>query len=204
MAKTKGLTVYDRIYMHLFDERGKTSLSEDDYRVKMRVQAGLVKKLDHPTITDRQLVRYLTETFDISQPQAYIDINAIENICGNMRKANKEHVRVMVTETQKTVINIELQRLQEVEKYNKDRDVDKRIHYSTQNLTSALSVMAKANNLDKEDPDMPNWEDVQPPIIEPSNDVATVDLDPVPEGTITLLKQRYMGKMKQIHQQDNE
>ncbi|NCD40933.1 MAG: hypothetical protein EOL88_02460 [Bacteroidia bacterium] len=204
MTKSKSVTVYDRIYMHLFDDKEKTVLSEDDYRVKLRIQAGFTKKLDLPTITDRAMVKFLCETFNISQAQAYIDINAIEMVYGNVHKANKESIRTMITETQKTVINLELKRIKDVEEYNQKQTVDKRIHYSTQNLIAALNVMAKANNLDKENPETPNWEDIQPPIIEPTNDVTTVDLDPIPEGTITLLKQRYMGKMKQIQDRDNE
>jgi len=201
---TKKLTVYDRIYQHLFDDKDKTPLNDNDYRVKARIQAGFTKKLDLPTITDRQLVRFLMETFDISQPQAYIDINAIETIYGNLRKANKDFIRLMVSETQKAVINIELKRIQEVEEHNsKIKDVGKKVHYSTQHLTAALSVLAKANNLDKEDPDMPNWEDVQPPIIEPTDDVTSVDLEAVPVGTIQRLKERYLGKLQQINQQND-
>ena len=194
MAKTKNLTVYDRIYKHLFDDKEKTKLSEKDYEVKQRVQAAFTKKLDHPTITDKSLVKFICETFGVSFVTAYADLNGIETMFGDIRKANKEYIRMIVTETQKTVINIEKERI------NNDLNSETPGSYSTKDLTSAVSVLARANNLDKEDPNMPNWEDVQPPIIEPTDDVTIMDLEAVPDKTIQLLKQKYLSKMSEIQE----
>ncbi len=188
------LTIYDRIYKHMFDDKDQTKLSTRDYEVKQRVQTLFTKKLDHPTITDKQLVKFIVETFDVSTVTAYHDINGIEMIFGDIRKANKEYIRMIVTETQKTVINIEKDRIQ------KDMQKTKPSNYSTKDLTQAVSVLARANNLDKEDPNMPNWDEVQPPIIEPTDDITIMDLDAVPDENVERLKAKYLGKMSEIQE----
>lgn len=210
MPKIKNLTVYDRIYRHLFDDKEKTKLSENDYKVKQRVQAAFTKKLDHPTITDKSLVKFICETFDVSFVTAYSDLNGIEMMFGDIRKANKEYIRMVVTETQKDVINMEKSRLvknleavrkwEDHERNEKGELPPRPDYYSTKDLTNAVAVLARANNLDKEDPNMPNWEDVQPPIIEPTDDVTIMDLDAVPERSIQLLKEKYLGKISEIQE----
>lgn len=212
-TNTRIVTVYDRIYKHLFDDKQGTKLSTDDYAVKQRIQAAFIKKIDNPTIPDKMMVRYIMETFDVSLRTAYNDINAIETIYGNVRKANKEYVRFMVTETQKEVISIEKSRLsknlQEFSAWeNHTRDDQGNLpprpeHYSTKDLTNAVSVLARANNLDKEDPNIPNWNEVQPPIIEPTDDITIMDLEPVPDGTIKRLKEKYLGKMSDIQEAES-
>jgi len=221
MSRTKSLTVYDRIYKHLFDDREKSSLSEKDYEVKQRVQAVFIKKIDNPTITDKEMVNIIMNTFEVSMQTAYNDINGVEMIFGDIRRANKEYIRLMVTETQKLIINIERNRIaqnhkelqqwqnvidtlskgldttEEGEKISMPRRPD---IYSTKDLTQAVSVLARANNLDKEDPNLPNWEDVQPPIIEPTDDVTIMDLEPIPDGTIKKLKEKYLGKISEIQE----
>ncbi len=201
---TKKLTVYDRIHNHLYDEANDTPLNEADYKVKLRVQTALSKKLDLPTITDRTLAKLISNTFGVSLVTAYADINAAERIYGNIRKSSKEYIRALVSETQKHVINIELSRLNDVQNYNQKASVKDKIHYSTQQLTSALSVLARANNLDKEDPDLPNWDDVQPPIIEPSDDITTIDLEPIEKESVERLREKYMGKMQKINEARND
>ena len=202
MAKTKNLTVYDRIYKHLFDEKGSTKLSDADYTVKQRVQAIFTKKIDNPTIPDRTLVNFLCNQFGIQKSAAYNDIMALETIYGNLKKANKEHIRLIVTEELKEVIQTEKIRLQL--DIRNDRDPDGNLKtggsYKTDILVNALSAMARANNLDKEDPNTPNWEDVQPPIIEPTDDITIMDLEAVPDGTIQRLKEKYLGKMSDIQE----
>jgi hypothetical protein len=192
--KQLALTAYDRIYMHLFDDADQTKLSDLDYKVKQRVQAVFTKKLDHPTIEDKGLVKFICEQFNVQKSTAYADINAVETIFGNIRKANKEFVRLMVTEKSKQVINIELNRI------SKDLEANGGTggSYSTKDLTAAINVLARANNLDKEDPDMPNWDEIQPPIIEPTDDVTVMDLEPVPDETIKALKAKYLGKIEQL------
>ena len=218
MKRKQNLTVYGRIYQHLFDEKENTNLSANDYAVKQRVQTVFIKKIDLPTITDKEMVNIIMSTFGVSMQTAYNDINGVETIFGDMRKANKEFIRMMVTETQKLIINIEKHRIaiNQNEMQSWDKIIDTIIEnqkpdeelilpkrpevYSTRDLTNAISVLAKANNLDKEDPNMPNWEDLQPPVIEPTNDVTVMDLERVPDTTVQLLKQKYLGKMAEIQE----
>jgi hypothetical protein len=192
-------TAYERVQLHLFDEAADTPLNQADYNVKLRLQAAFVKKLDQPAISDKVMVAFLMKTFGVSMATAYHDINAVERIIGHVRKNSKDHVRSLVAETLKVVIKIEADRLAEIERYNEHAtSAENKMMYSTTSLTKALSVYGKINNLDKEDPNIPNWDDVQPPMIEPTDDVTVLDLEMIPSESIEKLREKYMGKMKQV------
>lgn len=186
----KDRPVYERIYKHLFDTTEKTKLTQSDFSVKERVQSVFIKKLDNPTIRDKELVKYLMETYGISMSVAYEDINAAERIHGNVRKANKDYVRMLVTENLKYIIEVEKSRITN----------DEKNEYSTKELIQAITSLSKAHNLDKEDPNLPNWNEIQPPIIEPTDDVTILDLELVDDEGIQRLREKYLGKMKMLNE----
>ncbi len=199
MITTRKNSVYERVQNSLFDEIEDTPLNEADYRVKRRLQAAFVKKVDHPFVSDKEMVRFLMMTFQISMASAYNDLNAVEKIIEIMRRNSKDYIRTLVCENLKRVIEIESERLGEVERYNEHAtSAEAKMMYTTAGLTQALNVLGRLNNLDKEDATNINWDDVQPPIIEPTNDVTVLDLEMVPSEDIERLREKYMGKMKQV------
>jgi hypothetical protein len=182
MGEIKKNSVYERIHKHLFDTKDKTKLSEFEYGVKQRVQAAFIKKLENPTIRDKDIVQYLMKEFGISMSVAYTDINAAEVIHGNVRKANKDYVRMVVTENLKYIIETEKDRIA----------ADPENKYPTKDYITAISILSKAHNLDKEAPDLPNWNELQPPNIEPTNDVTILDLEMIDDEGIKKLRQKYL------------
>lgn len=190
--------VYDRIYQHLFDDKDDSRLSARDYRVKERMQAAFIKKISHPTIQDKNLAKMLMDQFGISLPQAYNDIAAVERIFGDVRKSNKEYIRMIVTENMKQVVDVELKRLRDSMSFDKDGNLIKAGEYSQKDLISALATMAKVNNVDKEDVNTPNWSEIQPPIIEPTDDITVLDLEDIPDENVNKIRERYLARAKQI------
>jgi len=178
------LKVYEKIYIHLFESKEETKLTEAEQRVKDRCLAIYTKKLDDPLISDKDLVSLITKQFDVSKSQAYYDISNVERLFGNFRRANKEYIRHLVTETQKEIIKKELERLK--------ADPE----YKTRNLSYAVRVLALANNLHHEDPDTPDWGAIQPPIAEVNDDITILDLGDVKDDHIEKLRAAYMNIIK--------
>lgn len=178
--------IYDKIAKSLFAEKGSVALSTQEELVKKRLMVAFVKKTDDPVISDKDLVRLLMNTFDISERQAYIDINHVEIIFGDFRRANKEYIRHIVNETQKKVIKHEQDRLKENSKL------------SSKSLSYAILVLAKANGLDKEDPNLPDWESIQPPVIEATDDITVLDLENIEDETVEKIRRKYLVKKKDI------
>lgn len=200
-TETKKLNAYERVSRHLFEDKENTALKEEDFRIKRRLQAAFLIKTQNPAIQDKQLVRYLVQNFGVSVATAYNDLNAVEGIVANMRQNSKPYIRTLVSENLKRIIQIELDRLEDVAHHNEHApSSESKMMYSTAALTQALNVLARSSNLDKEEPNLPDWDNVQPPIIEPTDDITTIDLEPVPSDTIERLKEKYMGKMQQIAQ----
>jgi len=184
MTKQKGLTVYDRVYPHLFEPQSKSKLSEQDEFVRKRFLLAYNIKLDDPLKTDKEVAFELMQQFDISRSLAYLDISNVERLFGSFKKSHKEYIRHIVTETQKEVISHELTKIRE----NPSAD--------SKTLSYAVKVLAEANNLDKDDmQDLP-YDKLQPPIPEVTDDVTQSDLDDVEDATIEKLRNKFMNMVK--------
>ena len=178
--------IYDQVAKSLFSGQGSVKLNDKQEQVKKRLLIAYVKKLDDPLITDKDLVKLMVNTCGVSESQAYVDISHIERIFGNFRTANKEFIRHIVNETQKRTIKYEERRLKENPKY------------SSKSLSYAVAVLVKANGLDKDDPNLPDWENIQPPMIEASDDVTILDLKDVEEESVERIRKKFMIKRKDI------
>ncbi len=189
MTQQRGITVYDRIYPHLFESKEKNGLSEKDEEVRQRFLLAYNMKLNDPLKPDKEVAQELQSQFGISRSLAYLDIANVERLFGSFKKSHKEYIRHIVTETQKEVISHELTRIR------KDPSL------GSKNLSYAVKVLAEANNLDKEDmQDLP-YDKLQPPIPEITDDVTASDLeDEVDDESIEKLKKKYMSLVKKDSQ----
>lgn len=180
----KGLSVYDRIYPHLFKSQKESKLTNKDEEVRKRFLVAYNMKLDNPLRTDKSVAQELMRQFEVSRSVAYQDIQNVERLFGSFRKSHKEFIRHMVTETQKKAISIELQKIA------KDPEAN------TKNLSYAVKVLAEANNLDKDDiQDLP-YDKLQPPIPEVTDDVTVTDLSDVDDESIERLRKKFMDLLK--------
>lgn len=205
MKTTENLTIYDRLQDNLFDPAADASLTAEEKATRQRIQSMFLIKTEKPCTADRVMIPYMMSNFDVDIFRVIRELNFTETLIVTARKQNKDFLRQLATETQKKVIDIELQRLADYEYYNSIlTDPADAINYSTKDLNDAISNLASISQLDKVDPLVPDWGNIQPPIIEPSDDVSTIDLEPVEAGTVERLRTLYMGKMNQIAQANKE
>ena len=142
MKELPARTVEDRIRDHYING---TELSGEDNRIKERLVAAHAMLLGEYE-NDANISKMLQGRFEISRRQSYIDIFNCKNIFGEMRNSSKEGMRYIVTQMCMDLI---------------------RAAKKTNNLKAwekALERLTKVNNLDKEDPDMPDPSKIQPPI----------------------------------------
>ena len=134
-------TTFERIKQHYLTGYKITELDEEQ---RKRWEAAHAIIMDKET--DREAAIILSKRYDISLRQAYVDISNAKNLFGDVRKANKEALRYMTTEW---AINL-------LKKAELNEDYD--------SCAKLLEKIIKANNLDKEDQDLPDPSKIQPPV----------------------------------------
>ena len=120
-------------------------LSAHDEEVKCRWQAAFTFYLGKVG-SDKQISAMLMKTFNISETQAYRDIVNARMLFGDLREATKKGLRYVVTQW-----SIDYLQMAFIKK-----DLD--------GIGKALERITKANNLDKEDQDLPDPSKIQPPV----------------------------------------
>ena len=134
-------TLMERIRLHY---RENYELSEADKQSMARWETAHALILSAAE-TDRNLVNTLMKTFDISMRTAYSDIKNALILFGDLRASSKEAMRYLVTQW-----SLELYIMG---KQTKNLNI----------MEKALERLTKANNLDKEDQDIPDASKIQPP-----------------------------------------
>ena len=138
----KNSTIEDRIRLYYLEDY---ELSKDDEIVKDRVNA-IQTLRNHDYETERESVNIIVKRFSVSLNTAYRDLRIAKSIFGDMHKANKDDLRFTVTEWSRELYKRSI-------KTNNLKGMEK-----------ALERMTKANNLDKEDMDIPDVTKIQPPV----------------------------------------
>lgn len=135
-------TLFERIRQHYLSDR---EISDTDDAIRKRWETAHSLMLDDVQC-DKDVVKILEERFEISQAQAYRDLAAAKKLFGDLRKSTKESLRYLVTQW-----GIELYRMaKEAEDFK--------------GMEKALDRITKANNLDKDDIDLPDPSKIQPPV----------------------------------------
>ena len=135
-------TLYERIRYHLLEGR---KLSEEETHILHRWEAAhslLVSKNE----TDANVAKFLMKLFDISNFTAYKDIRNAKMLFGDVNKASTEGLRYIVSQW-----CIDMYRMAHIAK-----DFD--------DMSNAMGKLIKANNLDRQDPNLPDLTKIQPPI----------------------------------------
>jgi len=142
MNKLSADTTFDEIQEYYLTEDIVLSQKKEDIRERWETIHALQLEYE----SDRDIISIMQNRFGISEGQAYRDMRNSEKLFGNLRVSNKEILRHLVTESAK--------QMYKVAKETADlKHIDK-----------ALTLIIKANNLDKEDIDLPDPAKVQPPI----------------------------------------
>lgn len=159
-------------------------LSSAQLDIKKRCMVIYSRKLEDPLIPDKVLIEELKKQFDVKNWTLYNDIRAVEHfLLGSFKRANKEYVRLMVSEAQKTAITHEMDHLKKADRKSK--------YFPTANLSKASSVLADVNNLDKEDSGI-DPEQFNPPPVEFTSDVTELDIEDIGQERIEQLRKKYM------------
>ena len=135
-------TTEQRIILYYADDY---KLSAEDLRVKERIDTAHSLRLKEHN-TDTTVCSMLMKRFGISQRTAYRDIATSKRIFGQIHKADKDELRHLVTEW-----SIELFKMAIKSKNLKA-------------MEKAVERITKANNLDKEEMDLPDASKIQPPV----------------------------------------
>jgi len=136
-------TMLERIKLYYLSD--DTKLSEHDEKVRGRWAAAYSMLINQRSV-EREVVMMLMKTHDISEAQAYRDIFNCTRCFGPVRGIDRQAMRNMVTQWA-------IEDYRKASVTNDFRAKDK-----------ALDKIIKANNLDKEDMELPDPSKIQPPV----------------------------------------
>lgn len=134
-------TTFQRIRQHLLNGYEISATDEKQLTRWRAVQALMLEKK-----TDREVALLHSKNFNITVQHAYIDIRNSKNLLGDVHKSDKESLRYMVTQWAIDLL----------------KKADDKGDYDA--CAKALEKIIKANNLDKEDQDLPDPSKIQPPV----------------------------------------
>lgn len=138
-------TTFDKIQQFYLSD-APVNLTPKQEEIKERWEAAHAMMLNYKEHgTKENITIALAKRFEISQKQAYRDVRNSERLFGNLYQSNKEALRYMVTEWAKDLIKVAF--------------ADKNLKY----VEKGLMIITKANNLDKEDIDLPDPDKINPP-----------------------------------------
>ena len=140
--KLESSTAIDRIRLHYLEGR---PLNAEDEEMRIRLDAAHSLKLADFE-TDKNAVSILMKKFGVSPATAYRDLLSAKNLFGDVRQAKKEAIRYMITEWATIIMKMAYQA----------KDL--------KNMNKAMENVIRANNLDKDDVDVPDASKIQPPV----------------------------------------
>jgi hypothetical protein len=180
MPRKPALDKYHDVLFKDFDEQ--KHLTPAERKQLARYRAAFTSSLEKPTIPDTELRDFLMNTFGVSQTQAYIDIQNVRILLGNVKNAGKEWIRYLVNETLKKAID----------------EADGMGAKGVKLKIMAANVLGKYNRLDREDAQEIPWEDILPQSIEPTEDPTVLKIKPLEnkEEEIRKMYEKYKGEIE--------
>lgn len=135
MGKIDALAAIRKFYA---DHSGRYKLTDKQEEIRKRLAAAYALLRTGITMTDAMAT--FAKEWDVSEPQAYRDFRAAIDLFGDVQKAEKEGIRWIV-------YNLAL------ETYVKAREAS-----DFKAMAQAVDRMSKVMGLEKDDPDLPNFE----------------------------------------------
>jgi len=155
-------TIYEKIEKSLYKRDSDcTDLSPRELQAKKRMMLCVSKLMNDPMTPDTDLITGLQNGFDgaveaVSQSQAYRDITMVNKLVGNIQLSAKNWYRHIIIEGAKKAYSLAID----------EKD--------TRGAAACLNVIGKYTRADKDD-DAPNWDEMLPPSLEPSDDITLLD-----------------------------
>jgi hypothetical protein len=136
-------TTLERIRLYYL--KGNVELSEHDQQLRERWEAAHSMLINQNSIV-REVVKMLMKVYNISDVQAYRDVYNCTRCFGPVGGMDRQALRNMVTQWA-------------IEDYRKAR-----VKNDFRAMDKFLERITKANNLDKEDMELPDPSKIQPPV----------------------------------------
>lgn len=151
----KELTTFEKIEINLFKpiSEQKITLSTKEEEIRKRYQLTFVYWNENPELSDKKIIAYMMQEFNIEKSQAYRDLPNIKYLLGNVRNASKEWHRHTVIEMCKEI-------------YEKARAKKNWIA-----MAMVVDKIGKYTMLDKDDQERLPWNEIVPPEFEASSDI---------------------------------
>lgn len=169
MAENKE-TLLDRLNKHLFDDESDLPVrfDKDEREMIIRYRDAYVHWLAKPQLSDRDMIEYMMDHFEISEATAYRDLAKVKLLLGNVKSASKEFHRHtanhMIREGYKEAL--EAKKLLQVKK--------------AMAMIRAGEALVKVNKLDKDESENIPWDDIIPLSLEPTTDISVIGRKPIP------------------------
>jgi hypothetical protein len=178
----------EKINEHLFSD-DKTRLkvfSKPEQDMILRYRAAFVKWLDDWSLEDKQMVRYLIETYNISKSVAYTDIANIKFLIGNVKTAGKEFQRYRANEMVVKAFKL-------AERAETSLEIKK-----AEAMVRAASAMVKVHKLHIEEGEALPWDEIIPADFEVTGDVSVLGIKPLKnlKELQANLRSKYMRELK--------
>ena len=135
-------TLMERLRLHYLEDY---EISGADKKILARWVTAHALLLDGNE-NDRNVVNILMKRFGISNVCAYNDVRNCKDLFGDIGNASKEGMRYIVTQWATDLYRMA------------------RLSNNLDGMAMAIERITKANNLDKEDQDMPDASKIQPPV----------------------------------------
>jgi len=176
------MSLFNKLHLHLFEGKSiaESYLTEDELKVKERIEAGFHIMLEDPTKSEKEIRNFLCLQFDVHERTAFRDLTLIKAIFGNFKKTNKEYYRYRVIAL--------LERAAELAKEKGD-------YFG---IVSAAKELGRFTRLDQHDPEELPFDEVAVPEFIPVNDIEILGFkrDPNIAKTRKLLEKKYFGKIE--------
>ena len=160
MAKQSAI---DRINKSLFDPMPDDIAPQDEVITK-RYRDAFTHWLDNPMASDADIRDYLMNNYQLSKSQAYRDISNIKLLLGNVRNAGKEWHRHRV--------NVLLEQGAKAAQEGNTAEATA--------ISKIATAMIKNNRLDVNDGEQLPYDEIVPPVWEPTTDPTAIGLKPIP------------------------
>lgn len=149
-------TSLERMHKYLYSLDTDHDLTPKEKEQLERYRDGYNVWLNDPALSKKNIAIYLKNAHDISESQAFRDIQNIEILLGNVKLAKKEWYRHTVIEMAKETYNLA--------KDNQDYKA----------MAMAIDKLGKFTKLDKPEVDEIPWEEIIPPAWEPTSDITII------------------------------
>ncbi len=175
----------EKLHAYLFSEKEDRNeqlaeFTADQQAVVIRYRGIFSKWLSEPMLSDAMMVKFIMNTFDIGDNQAYKDIGRIKVILGNVQNAAKEFQRYRATEMI-------------LKGYDTASTATSQLEVKqAQIMIKAGETLGRIYMLDKNEIDRIPWEDIIPLELEPTTDISVIGRKPM--KNLEEVKQRLRKK----------